>query len=77
MNKRAELTEPYLVYLALHDVDVELPAGTRFDLYGKTSQGYIGIYEHPEYGDICIDTPDAVVVTPLAPGVFILHGKGC
>lgn len=74
-NDRAILTEPYLVYLAVHDVDVELPAGTEFALYAKTREGFIGMYTHPEYGDICVDTPHAVHVTPIMPGMFVLHGK--
>lgn len=75
VEDRAVLTQTYLVYLAAHDVDVDIPAGAEFTLYAELHGNFIGMYEHPEYGEITVDTPHAVRVTPLAPGMFILHGK--
>jgi hypothetical protein len=75
LNDRAYLTEPYTVYLAAFDIDVTLPAGTEFDLYVVARGDYIGIYTHPDHGPITVDTPHAVRVTPLAPGMFILHAR--
>lgn len=71
----ASLTQPYTVYLAVHDVDVTLPAGTEFELYAKVRDGYMGVYQHSQYGEFVVDTKDAVEITPLAPGMFILHGS--
>lgn len=76
MNEEyAKLTEPYTVYLAVHDVEVTLPAGTEFTLYAKVRNTYMGVYQHPQYGEFVVDTPDAVAITPLVPGMFILHGS--
>lgn len=72
---RAVLTEDYLVYLAMHDVEVDIPAGAEFTVFAKVRDGFLGVYIHPEYGEITIDTPHAVRITPLVPGVFVLHGK--
>lgn len=55
----AKLTEPIWVYLAAHDVDLTIPAGTEFELLVKVRGEYIGIYTHPRYGEITVTTKDA------------------
>lgn len=72
---RATLTQDYLVYLAAYDVDVDIPAGAEFTLFAQVREDYLGFFDHPKYGEILIDTPHAVRITPLAPGMCILHGK--
>jgi uncharacterized membrane protein len=52
----AKLTEHYLVYLAAHDVDVVIPATTEFELLVKVRDEYIGIYTHPQFGEITVTT---------------------
>jgi hypothetical protein len=56
----AKLTEPYLVYLAMHDVDVTLPIGTEFELIAKARGNFYGLYQHPQYGELCVDTAHAI-----------------
>jgi hypothetical protein len=73
--ERAVLTQDYLVYLVVDDADVTVPAGAEFMLYGQVRDNYLGVYEHPKYGEITVDTPHAVRIAPLAPGMFILHGN--
>lgn len=60
VEDRAVLTQAYLVYLALHDANVDVPAGTEFTLYAEVRGNFMGVYEHPKYGDITVDTPHAV-----------------
>jgi hypothetical protein len=74
-NSMAQLTQPYLVYLAAHDTDVTLPIGTEFELIARVRDEYFGLYQHPKYGEIAVQTSDAIEITRLAPGMFILHGK--
>jgi hypothetical protein len=52
----AKLTEPYLVYMAAYDADVTVPAGTEFELLVKVRDEYIGVYDHPQYGEITVTT---------------------
>jgi hypothetical protein len=52
----AKLTEHYLVYLASRDVDVVIPATTEFELLVKHRDEYIGIYTHPQFGEITVTT---------------------
>jgi hypothetical protein len=60
----AKLTEPIGIYLAAHDVDLVLPAGTEFELLVKHRDEYIGIYTHRQYGEMTVTTKDAEKVTP-------------
>lgn len=62
-NERATLTQDYLVYLAAYDADVTVPAGAEFTLFAKVRENYLGMYAHPEYGDITVTTPHAVRIT--------------
>jgi hypothetical protein len=57
----AQLLQPYTVYLALYDYDVEvtLPVGTDFELLTRVKDDYIGFFRHPEYGEFAVQTPDA------------------
>ena len=64
MKTDAQLTQPYTVYLAVHDVSVTLPEGTVFELFAKVRDSYIGIHQHPEYGELVVDTPDAIPRNP-------------
>jgi hypothetical protein len=56
----AQLTEPYVVYLAMHDTEVTLPPGTEIELIGKHRGEYFGLYQHLKYGEIFVQTPDAI-----------------
>ncbi len=58
----ARLTEPYLVFLARHNVDVTVPTGTEFEMIAKLRDNYYGLHQHPQYGEICVDTKDAIEV---------------
>lgn len=59
-HKRAVLTAPYTVYLALHDVDVTLPPGTEFTLYVRVRGNCIGVFDHPEFGELLVETSEAM-----------------
>jgi hypothetical protein len=60
--ERAQLTKSYELYLASRDVDITLEPGTVFTLYAMVRGNFLGVYEHEEYGDLLVDTPDAIVV---------------
>jgi hypothetical protein len=75
LEDRAALTQPYTVYLAARADYVTLSAGTEFMLYAQVREDFMGVYKHPKYGEITIVTPHAVRITPLAPGMFIVHSR--
>jgi hypothetical protein len=60
MTEHAKLTQPYLVFLAVHNVDVTVPAGTEFEMIAKLRDEFYGLYQHPQYGEICVQTKDAI-----------------